>query len=69
MAAGEAKRASQEKIIDEVKKVMNSVFFQTKAKFEGSRKYDGKHVIATLLDTIKVGKVLSFSCTAVIKQL
>lgn len=52
---GKASAAAPDKsvVTEEVKKVMNTVFFQLKNKFNAAEEYSGKDVILAILNTIK----------------
>ena len=54
----DAPEPSREKIVTEVKQIMNKVFFQIREKFAPSDNYNGSTVVSVVLNVVKVSYVM-----------
>ena len=52
----QAAEPSRDKIVNEVKQIMNKVFFKIREEFVAGDKYKGSAIISVVLNVIKVSK-------------
>ena len=59
----QAAEPSRDKIVNEVKQIMNKVFFKIREEFVAGDSYKGSAIISSVLNVIKVSllKLLSFN--------